>query len=43
VSVVCDVSRVIVFETFIENWNSDTEVGLVIASVRIQPVSQFCI
>jgi len=43
VNVVCDVSRVIVFETFIETWNSNTEVGLVTASVRIQPVSQFCI
>ena len=43
VSVVCDVSRMIVFEAFIETWYSDTETGVDISSVRIQPTSQFCI
>jgi hypothetical protein len=40
VSVVCDVLRVTELVAFIETWNSDTDAGLVIDSVRIQPVSQ---
>ena len=38
-----DGTRLIVFETFIAIWYSDTEVGLDITTVRRQLTLQFCI